>query len=54
MLTIHLQNFCTIDEIAKKCGFDFILAESWRFVHADRQFRSADFPLKWTDRLICG
>lgn len=28
MLTIHLQNFCTIDEIAKEVGgFDFILAD---------------------------
>ena len=28
MLTIHLQNFCTIDEIAKEAGgFDFILAD---------------------------
>ena len=28
MLTIHLQNFCTIDEIAKEVGgFDFVLAD---------------------------
>ena len=28
ILTIHLQNFCTIDEIAKEAGgFDFILAD---------------------------
>ena len=28
MLTIHLQNFCTIDEIAKEVGgFDFLLAD---------------------------
>ncbi len=28
LLTIHLQNFCTIDEIAKEAGgFDFILAD---------------------------
>ena len=28
ILTVRLQNFCTIDEIAKEvCGFDFILAD---------------------------
>ena len=28
LLTVKLQNFCTIDEIAKKVGgFDFILAD---------------------------
>ena len=28
ILTIKLQNFCTIDEIAKEAGgFDFILAD---------------------------
>ena len=28
MLTIKLQNFCTIDEIAREVGgFDFILAD---------------------------
>ena len=30
ILTIKLQNFCTIDEIAKEAGgFDFILADLW-------------------------
>ena len=36
ILTIKLQNFCTIDEIAKEAGgFDFILADLRCFFHAD-------------------
>lgn len=43
MLTIHLQNFCTIDEIAKEVGgFDFILADlgvsSMQIDNPDRGF----------------
>ena len=38
LLTVRLQNFCTIDEIAKEVGgFDFYSGGSWRVVHADRQ-----------------
>ena len=51
MLTIHLQNFCTIDEIAKEVGgFDFILADlgvsSMQIDNPDRGFTfKAEGPL---------
>ena len=51
MLTIHLQNFCTIDEIAKEAGgFDFVLADlgvsSMQIDNPDRGFSfKVDGPL---------
>lgn len=53
ILTIKLQNFCTIDEIAKEVGgFDFILADlgvsSMQIDNPERGFR-----LRWMDRWIC-
>ena len=54
MLTIHLQNFCTIDEIAKKWVDLILFWQILAFRPCRSTIRSADFPLKWTDRLICG
>ena len=46
ILSIRLQNFCTIDEIAKEVGgFDFPLCRS--------TIRREDFLSKLTDRWIC-
>ena len=52
ILTIRLQNFCTIDEIAKEVGgFDFILADlGVSSMQIDT--RREDFLLKWTDLWI--
>lgn len=46
ILTIKLQNFCTIDEIAKEAGgFDFVLADlGVSSMQIDNL--SVDFPLK--------
>ena len=50
ILTIRLQNFCTIDEIAKEVGgFDFILADLG--VSSCRSITPTEvFPSRWTDR----
>ena len=50
ILTIKLQNFCTIDEIAKEVGgFDFILADLG--VSSMQIITPAEvFPSRWTDR----
>ena len=54
MLTIKLQNFCTIDEIAKEAGgFDFILADLG-VSSMQIDIRREVFPLKWTDPWIFG
>ena len=51
LLTVRLQNFCTIDEIAKEAGgFDFVLADlgvsSMQIDHPDRGFSfKVDGPL---------
>ncbi len=51
ILTIRLQNFCTIDEIAKEAGgFDFVLADlgvsSMQIDNPDRGFSfKVDGPL---------
>ena len=53
ILSIRLQNFCTIDEIAKEVGgFDFILADlGVSSMQIDNPKRG--FPSKLTDRWIC-
>ena len=53
ILTIRLQNFCTIDEIAKEVGgFDFILADLG--VSSMRStIQSVDFHLRWMAHLTC-
>lgn len=52
ILTVKLQNFCTIDEIAKEVGgFDFILADLG--VSSMQIILSVDFRLRWMDRWIC-
>ncbi len=53
ILTINLQNFCTLDEIAKEAGgFDFLLADlGVSSMQIDNP--KEDFPLKWTDLWIC-
>ena len=50
ILTIRLQNFCTIDEIAKEVGgFDFILADlGVSSMQIDNPSRG--FPSRWTVR----
>lgn len=54
LLTIKLQNFCTIDEIAEEVGgFDFILADlGVSSMQIDNPKEA--FPLRWMDHLICG
>lgn len=53
ILTIRLQNFCTIDEIAKEVGgFDFILL-IWVCLPCRLTTRREDFLSKWTDLWIC-
>lgn len=49
ILTIKLQNFCTIDEIAKEIGG---LILSWRisaYLPCRLTIQREVFPLKWTD-----
>ena len=43
ILTVCLQNFCTIDEIAEKWWIRFYFGRSWRIVHADRQSQKRIF-----------
>ena len=54
LLTVRLQNFCTIDEIAKEVGgFDFILADlGVSSMQIDNP--SAASRLRWMDRWISG
>lgn len=54
LLTVRLQNFCTIDEIAKEVGgFDFILADlGVSSMQIDNPKRAS--RLRWMDRWISG
>ena len=53
ILTIKLQNFCTIDEIAKEVGgFDFILADLG-VSSMQIEILSVVFRIRWMDRWIC-
>ena len=50
ILTVKLQNFCTIDEIAKEAGgFDFILADlGVSSMQIDNPKARLFFPCRWT------
>lgn len=54
ILTIRLQNFCTIDEIAKEAGDLILFLRIWVYLPCRLIIRSVDFLLKWMVHWIYG
>ena len=53
ILSIRLQNFCTIDEIAKELADLILSLRTSEFPPCRSTIRREDFPSKLTDRWIC-
>lgn len=50
ILTIRLQNFCTIDEIAKRSEDLILFWRIWEYLPCRSIIPAEDFPSRWTVR----